>query len=797
MNKKNKTITDTIDSNSLNSTNNYFEIITMFFLFSILIIDFFPLFGSVEIIAPQFFYLSIINIITSIFIYKNPDLLSNSIVTVLKNSWVIKSYITFLILCGITTITAINFSLAIVSFMQLSIVFCLFINLSVLLHNRLSIIYNITLLIGIDVFIRSYIDLIQFIDIAKSSNFLNALKLLKGNTGNYNIFAASLTGKIPFLLLGIVHFSRWKRWFLSLSLFLASLLVLLIASRSSYIALFLIVISFIAIILTIKNDKKLIKTLLTNIIFPIIIGFFIANFVFKKSGNTTRFSSVTDRITQITSVQTADASVNVRLKYWENAFEIAKKNPVFGIGLGNWKIESIPYEKEISNDLKISNHAHNDFLEITAETGFLNLIVYSLIFIFALVANIKNCSAKKEYQTRIIALVALLLMISYGIDALFNFPLYRTTMQINFCLFLALTVLNTNLNEIVNDIKWNKNIILGLTVLSLITLYFSYSTLKASQFENDIKIDTAQDEANYSYRSQEIINKIPKFPNISTSSQPYIEIAGMYSLKEKKYEEAIKYFNESQKINPYSGRTEWYKYRIYNEQGVLDSAKYYAKKAFEIRPRNSHYYLSAIAVEVNDKDTIAILKTHNQITKYIKDPSIWINTSSALAQSNYSYNGLIQFIDSSLLLFANDTTLLNRKKSFEKNILRTNSKIKSQLSNKKIKPNSLTLAIQYGAESKFDKALKYYKIALLENPNDIIITQNIGICYFKLNQFKSAILYLEKTLNSQVLIDGKTEYLLGASYLLTKNKEKGCQYLKLAENKKYPGAMELVVKYCN
>ncbi|NRS87619.1 O-antigen ligase/Tfp pilus assembly protein PilF [Flavobacterium sp. 7E] len=794
MAKKSKNDTNNPNSVTLNNNNNYFEIMTMLFIFSILLIDFFPQLGSLEIIAPQYLYLSIINSITSLFIYKNPALLSNSIFTVFKKSWVIKAYVIFLIICAVSTVTAHNFSLAIVSFIQLTIVFCMFVNLAILLHNRLHLIYNITLLIAVSVFIQSFIELNNFINLAKSSSLVAAFGEIKGNTGNINIFAASLTGKIPFLLLGIVHFSKWKKWFLSLTLFIATLLILLIASRASYIALFLIVIGFIVTLAIMKSNKKLNINLLTTVLLPLIIAFLITNLLFKKSESTERFSSISDRVATI-SPEKNDASVNIRLKYWENAIEIAKSNPVLGIGLGNWKLESIPFEKKISNRLTVSDHPHNDFLEIAAETGFLNLIVYLSLFFFALAVNIKRCSTKNEQQTRIIAFLALLLMISYGIDALFNFPLYRTTMQINFCLFLVLTVINTNIEDSITARLVNKNLILTITTLSVVALYFSYSTFKAYQLENDIVIDLAQGEANYTYSYDEILTKIPKFPNVATNSQPYIELAGIYAVKEKKYDQAIKYFNQSEKINPYTGRAEWYKYRIYKEKEMSDSARYYAQKAFEIRPRNEDYYLSALVVDANAKDTTAILKTHNQYIKYIQSPSVWINTSSALAQSQYSNNRIIDFIDSGLVIFPKDSTLLNRKKSFQKDAALAKAKNTQQIN--VTAPSNIIIAAQYAAKENFNKALEYYKKASKEDPNNIIITQNIGICYFKTNQFKSAIVYLEKTLNSPLLIDGKTEFILGASYLNTNNKEKGCKNMIAAENKNYPGAAKIVAQYCN
>ena len=773
------------------SNNTYFDIIAILFILSILVIDFLPQFGSIEIIAPQYLYLSFINCIASLFIFTNPDILSSKLKSIFTKSWIFKSYLLFVVLCAVSTAMANNFSIAVISLVQITTVFCTFTNLTLLLHNRKHIIYNVCFVIGVSVFIQSYLAINNLFAVARSSTLSAAFGLLQGNTGNINIFAASLTGKLPFLFLGIFHFKKWKQWFLTLTLLLSTIIIFLIASRASYIAMFLNVICFSAFLFFFKSPNKQFKSVLPYIIIPLVIGFFIATLAFKKAEDKGRFSSITDRVSQINPLKSQDASINIRLTYWENAIKIAGENPVFGVGLGNWKIESQPYEKEIANNLTLSDHPHNDFLEIAAETGFLNLVLYLSIFIFTFIINGKTLlNATIDSHTKLIALVTILLMTSYGIDAFFNFPLYRTTMQINFSLFLALTI--SNRTSIITSVKGRNKAILIITFISLITLYFSYLTFKAYQFENDTTYDLQL--AQPTYRYDKIIDEIPSFPNIATNSQPYFEVAAIYAFKEQKFDKALKYFNQSAEINPYTGRAEWYKYRIYKEQAISDSARYYAHKAFQIRPRNQDYFLSALVVDANAKDTTGILKTHKTYTTYNQEPSIWINTSSALAQSLYPNDKILSFIDSGLALFPKDSTLLDRKKSFLKDAQLAQSNRSKQL--EMSGTNTIALATQYAADLKFDKALIYFKKAAKDNPNDIVITQNIGICYFQTKQFKSAINYLEKTLNSPLLVDGKTEFVLGVAYLNTNNKEKGCKYLILAENKNYPGAAKIVAQYC-
>ncbi|MDG2433863.1 O-antigen ligase family protein [Flavobacterium sp.] len=786
MGKKTTQIDNRTEASS--SNNNYFEIITLLFVSSILLIDFFPQFGSIEIIAPQYLYLSLLNILVSFFIFRNPELLTTTIKTIFQKSMVFKSYVAFLFICLVSVIMAANFSLGLISFIQLLIIFCTFVNLSLLLHNRLHIIYQICFIVGISLFVQSYLAISHLFEIAKSINLSTAFSFIQGKTGNINIFAATLTGKLPFLMLGIYHFSKWKKWFLMSTMLLVLFVVFLTASRASYIALVLNFIGFISILLVVKTPKKDYLALLPYIILPLIIAFLGATLTFKTAQDKGRFSSVTDRFSEISPVNSKDGSINIRLQYWNNALEIAKENPVFGVGLGNWKIQSQPYEKELVNNLTLSDHPHNDFLEIAAETGFINLIIYLSLFIFGLITNVKKIISTNELQSKLIALLALLLLISYGIDAIFNFPLYRATMQINFCLFLVLTIINTKFDT--SAPLLSNKLALVIASLSIICFYFSYQTLKAYQFENETVFDLQSSQPKLRY--DDIIDRIPKFPNTATNSQPYIEVAAVYAFNEKKYEQSIKYFNQSININPYTGRAEWYKYRIFKEQGIADSARYNARKAFEIRPRNQDYFLSALVVDAKAKDTAAILKNHNTFIKYVKDPSIWINTSSALAQSLYPNDKILKFMSTGLAIFPKDSTLLARLKSFEKDAEFAKSSSKNNSNG-----DNVAKASQYAANSDFEKAIVFFKKAAIDDPKNIIITQNIGICYFQLKQFKTAITYLEKTVNSPLLADGKTEFLLGAAYLNTNNKPKGCKFLILAENKNYPGAAALVSQYCN
>ena len=59
----------------------------------------------------------------------------------------------------------------------------------------------------------------------------------------------------------------------------------------------------------------------------------------------------------IISISTNDGSVNQRLRYYEDVLTHVTKNPVLGVGIGNWKLSSIDYDKT-STGYIVPYHAH-------------------------------------------------------------------------------------------------------------------------------------------------------------------------------------------------------------------------------------------------------------------------------------------------------------------------------------------------------------------------------------------------------------------------------------------------------
>lgn len=136
-----------------------------------------------------------------------------------------------------------------------------------------------------------------------------------------------------------------------------------------------------------------------------------------------------------------------RLTWWKGSILMAKDHPVFGVGRGNWPLVYPMYagvvkdktmdRQELADGSLISkvfvNAAHNDYLQILAETGLLGLI--SLLWF---ICQLIPVGAELKEPMLGIFLGWLVLLIG----ALFSFPFQLPELSIFFWLFSAVLALH-------------------------------------------------------------------------------------------------------------------------------------------------------------------------------------------------------------------------------------------------------------------------------------------------------------------------------------------------------------------
>lgn len=741
-----------------NSTlhNPFYDFIALLFVFAILSIDFFPMFDALEIIEPQYLFLAFLSVISSVFIYFNFNLVTTGFLFKVKNSKLFWLYLIFILLSGLSVVMSTNFSVSLISWTNLGIVFCLVFNLLIVFNDRLYLLPKIIFLVIFAAFLQALMGLFKLTSETGTNSFVYAVARFMGNTGNINVYAASLCIKIPFVLFGIVSNSKKLRNFSFIVLFVLSSSVFLTASRAIFIAYCCIVFLFIMGRYYAFGFNRTNKITFSIIILISLISIVTVSALFKTI-DSGRYQSLDKRM----SVQVeTDASAQVRLTLWKNAFSIVSESPFFGTGLGTWKVQAVPYEKLLFTGSTTSVHAHSDFLEVMAETGLLNGLVYFGFICLLIFINFKRFKAE---PSSVQPILCLLILVVYLIDTLFNFPLHRPTMQIIFCFCIVLTILNS---EFIGShlYKYTKVAIVGFIFFACFLFYFSFLSFKSSKLERIILTNSA------SISPQEIVSQLPKYPNLGVYGIPFAQYAGIKFYLDNQYPDAITYLKQAKKLNPFA-ESYYYLHLICKNKGQVDSAYYYINESFKMRPRYDSYFYNYLDMAKIKKDTSAILRGHTIYNKLNKSPFNWRFTSDQLYDSNYGLNKVIQFLDKGLIEFPGDKSLIEHKLSF--------------------------VAHKYYEKLDYKNAILYYDKVLQLNPNNSLIAKNAGNCYVVLGDFKKAIYYLNKALTStNPETDGKAEFLLGFCYMKLNQKSNACKYLKIADEKHFTGALDLAKNYC-
>ncbi len=103
-------------------------------------------------------------------------------------------------------------------------------------------------------------------------------------------------------------------------------------------------------------------------------------------------------------------SIGSRLIIWKEAAAVSLENPLLGIGPGNFKAELKRRTESI--ELKSRAHAHSNFLQIAAESGFIGLFVFTAFWIIFIGRCFVSLSKKSDHvkMGSFSAIVAFLIM---------------------------------------------------------------------------------------------------------------------------------------------------------------------------------------------------------------------------------------------------------------------------------------------------------------------------------------------------------------------------------------------------
>lgn len=809
-------------------------------------VHFIPNLGSIDVLGPQWLFLGIVNVIILAFLAYKKDQYEEAFTHIIKQPFSLL-FIFLFAWSGFSMFFSINVIESWVCYVRFFVTLVAFINISVLLYKRLAFYHWIGIALSFILLFDAIVCLNTYISNPNDLSIDSLIRSINRNSGHKNILAAGMVIKLPFIFFCLYKGNFIERIFHMLSLTLGITVIFILNARAAYLSLAIIsMLYFFGTIFMMVKTKTYEQHLfrVAYLAAPLLIAFFLAQSLLPKqelSVETQNLAAPTsasiqaqdegkdiktkavysDVVSRFTSISASSGSDSYRFMLWGHAWKYIAENPFMGCGYGNWKLASIPYEKEFIDDLFIPAHAHNDFLEFTAETGIIGGLAYLGLFVLLSILTFKTVRSPKTTETnRLIAIASFLSLIVYGVDAGLNFPIERPTMQM-FLAFITAINLNSHFGfENREDSKESSDTtrkklpgfglyIMGAFLLLIPTLYILFSTNKSLQVQMKVIPDMKNEPMQIPL--SEVQNAFPSIPNLTSSAQPIEGIVARYYSENKKYDEALFLLRKSINDNPYIYYNQFLMANLFYTIGNLDSAKYYAEIAYANRPRANTYYQTLVAIHAYRRDTASITQAFRTYTKYRNEPFAWnLYISGLLNALQRGTPQLVQLADSALKIFdpkgnnpANEqdyAILLKRKEEVVNNLNFTGTVAASpQETAALIEKATLVYNEGVAAFSKQDyktAAAKFVQAAKI-NAFNYAIYENAGVSYFNLKDYRKAIVYFDKVISLNISKDGKSEFFKGVSLINLGNKEAGCKILQVAKSKNYAEANNIIAQYCN
>lgn len=339
-----------------------------------------------------------------------------------------------------------------------------------------------------------------------------------GVSMNRNISSFSILIKLPLVIYYKDFLKKRDKFYIHFLEILTILSIVLLESRA---ALFCLIFFYIFYLVYSKSLSSMLK-----IIFALVLIIF-----YLPSSTILKNNSI--GVENIFS----DESLNFRLEFYGYAINFFQNSPIFGNGIGTWKIIS----SNITSG-QVPYYVHNDFLQFLTETGLLGFLCYLAIFIYILYSILKNKGTMSFY-----------LLCAFGIfliDSLINFPFHRPQEIILFTVIVS-TIMKS---KKVEGKFQNKLFLPIMLILLVMSVYVNVKQINASKFENKL----LNDLNNSSFTiSQEKLNDYDyMFPNLTSNTTPFSSYLARYYLNNQDFENAdllIKYGIDS---NPFLSYTQ-------------------------------------------------------------------------------------------------------------------------------------------------------------------------------------------------------------------------------------------------
>lgn len=415
----------------INSISKTYLVILVFIVYA-------PEFGAIDMKATQWVYLSFINISYLLLLLFN--IKKEHFAQVIRNP-IFLSFLVFFIASVLSMVKAINITLSIE---RLTDIFSILITLGIIIYiakasnvtvKFILIIFTCSLVLDVFATLNLYRQIVGMTEFG-----LSDANEIRGFYGNKNITAAMIAFKIP---LAIVLLEKLKSILIKaltyILMTLSFLALLLLSARAVFLSVF-VSLFFLLLISFLQKDpnKKSFKEYFRNFN-PYLTPLILSIILFLPLSGNEESVSLNARINTVVENQN-DESINQRLRFYGHALQQIKATPILGCGIGNWKIMSIKYDSVNMYSYVVPFVAHNDFLEIFAETGIIGFIPFIIFIYLVFRLTFTNIKLWLKGLIGFNNVYLFLPFIVYFIDINLNFPFSRPSQQIFLLLYVLILI---------------------------------------------------------------------------------------------------------------------------------------------------------------------------------------------------------------------------------------------------------------------------------------------------------------------------------------------------------------------
>lgn len=251
-----------------------------------------------------------------------------------------------------------------------------------------------------------------------------------GFSGHKNLFSTSLFLLLILNAISIVKLGGRYRVMAIFALLLSLTFIVLLQTRSTYLAVAISVLSFLILnrqLILRQFSFKALGVALASIIVVVGLSFIV---VAQKGG----LQQLVTKLNVSNYLQSETAKERITL--WDKTICTFKKSPVVGVGSGNWQTAfgdcTVHGLYSVELDYTTFQRPHNDFLWVLAENGIIGFLLFISFFIALLIAGLQILKKHDHRPNHIATSLRLSGIYGFMLISCLSFPKERIDSMILF-----------------------------------------------------------------------------------------------------------------------------------------------------------------------------------------------------------------------------------------------------------------------------------------------------------------------------------------------------------------------------